>query len=149
MKVRGVKLPRTMEWENRKVLLNITSSKLHSTHTYFMASKSVKFTCPKSLGYKVRLPLKVSCFLEKRLYKTELAFVLNFRCLWSWQLGSQRRSIKITLRIFILVSKRKPPTRVCDCLHNCTALPAILLLWRLPEPLQLRQPFLVIRDLNN
>ena len=59
---RGMKLPRTMEWEIRKVLLKIISSKLYFNHSYFMASQIAQFTCPKSLGYKVRLPLKVLCF---------------------------------------------------------------------------------------
>lgn len=60
--LRGMRLPSTIDWESRKTLWKIISYKLYSKHSYFMESQIVEFTCPRSLGCKVRLPLKVSWF---------------------------------------------------------------------------------------
>lgn len=92
--LRGMRLPSTIDWESRKTLWKIISYKLYSKHSYFMESQIVEFTCPRSLGCKVRLPLRVSWFeTQGVIHKTELTLVLNLKCLWSQQIGNQRRHI--------------------------------------------------------
>lgn len=90
MMLRGMKLPRTTAWESWKVLLNNIYSKLFSNHSYFTESQRVEFTCPRSLGCKVKLPLKASCF-ERKGYTQNRT---NFNSQLSMSSISETRKLK-------------------------------------------------------